>query len=68
MSNEVKMVQMEYRAAKETLNTIESNRIRAEARNDFAIVRAYDKLIVEQKLLVAKIERRLFKAMADELK
>jgi hypothetical protein len=66
MSNDQTNIAAEYRLAKDLLKKTESNRARAELRGDHAIVRAYDKEIGEQRQMLERLERRLYKALAND--
>lgn len=56
----------EYRAVKANLSKMEQSRARAELRGDHAIAHAYDGLINDQKRLLTNVERRLYKALAND--
>lgn len=66
MDNKIIAIRGEYATAKFSLHVMEANKARAELRGDLAIVNAYVKQIHMQREMLARIERRLFKAMAEQ--
>lgn len=66
MTSNHESIKAEYDKAKEQLNSLRQNRARAALRDDYAIARSYDAKIAEQLDTLARIERRLLKAVAND--
>lgn len=66
MANDYESIKQEYNVAKSELDSLRTNLARASLRGDSAIVRSYHEKIEKQLEVLARIERRLFRSVAND--
>lgn len=66
MANDYESIKQEYNVAKSELDSLRTNLARALLRGDSAIVRSYNEKIEKQLEVLARIERRLFRSVAND--